>query len=240
MVNIATVNYLPVETGAGAVWPDDIVRLEDGWWPTGGVVDPENDSGLMNWQALQLGQRTEWIRHQLGGIGGIAQSALDIDAISATGQAELVSAAPGNPAPGFAGALVHTEGTGGRARQLVLSDNGRVYSRLRTDTAPTWTAWRRVWDDGDAVSGAGYEILPSGLILQFGFGTADGSWVAFPIAFPNAVLGITFGDQNGNSVANNAHHIGYRSQTAAGMYVDSFKYDGTAGPSQCSYIVIGY
>ncbi|SMH35815.1 hypothetical protein [Maritimibacter sp. HL-12] len=159
MVNVATVNNLPIETGDQAIWPDGIVMQEDGWWPTGGPVEPENDGGLQNWQALQLGQRTEWLRFQLGGLGGTANSSADIDALDATGMVEITSAATGNPAPGYAGALVHTEGTGGKARQLCVSDDGWVYSRLRTDAVPTWTEWTKITPDiapmsaGDSFTG---------------------------------------------------------------------------------------
>ncbi len=60
MVNIATINTLPeIEEWA------DIPRLENGWWPTGGAVDPANDGGIMNWQAQVLLNRTAWLKAQL-------------------------------------------------------------------------------------------------------------------------------------------------------------------------------
>ncbi|PTE19391.1 hypothetical protein C5F48_23175 [Cereibacter changlensis JA139] len=57
MVNLASIQPLP-ETEE---WKS-VPRLEDGMWPTGGVVDPEADSGLMNWQAQILAGRTRFLR----------------------------------------------------------------------------------------------------------------------------------------------------------------------------------
>ncbi|TKA93836.1 hypothetical protein FAZ78_25710, partial [Cereibacter changlensis] len=57
MVNLASIQPLP-ETED---W-QSVPRLEDGMWPTGGVVDPEADSGLMNWQAQILAGRTKYLR----------------------------------------------------------------------------------------------------------------------------------------------------------------------------------
>lgn len=57
MVDLASVQYLPEIDS----YPAKIPRLEDGWWPTGGLVDPANDSGLMNWQAQLLAQRTKFL-----------------------------------------------------------------------------------------------------------------------------------------------------------------------------------
>ena len=62
MVDLASVQYLPENDS----WPQQIPRLEDGWWPTGGAVDPANDGGLMNWQAQLLAHRTAYLyqRHR--------------------------------------------------------------------------------------------------------------------------------------------------------------------------------
>ncbi len=58
MVDLASVNYLPEVDE----YPAAIPQLEDGWWPTGGAVDPAADNGLMNWQAQLLARRTHWLR----------------------------------------------------------------------------------------------------------------------------------------------------------------------------------
>jgi hypothetical protein len=131
---------------------------------------------------------------RLGGLGGQAVSVSDLDVLTKTGLFEFPANAVGNPVPGTPGGIVHIENAGGRAQQFVASDNRNTYSRQRSDNTPTWTAWRRLWDDGQGsrqFADPGYEVLPSGLILQFGTATQGADTytrVTFPIAFPNAVL----------------------------------------------------
>ena len=61
MVDLLSVNALP-EAGE---WPATIPQLENGWYPTGGAVDPANDSGLLNWQARELATRTRFLRDRV-------------------------------------------------------------------------------------------------------------------------------------------------------------------------------
>ncbi len=88
MVNIVTINHLP----EAAEWAD-IPRLENGWWPTGGAVDPENDGGIMNWQAQVLINRTAWLKAQLAaGLDPVAliQSLRDADGPGSGLDADMV------------------------------------------------------------------------------------------------------------------------------------------------------
>lgn len=71
MVDIATLNYL-AETSQWLRIP----RLEDGFFPTGGEVAPAEDSGLMNWQAKVLADRTLWLRGQIEAM--TVRSALEV------------------------------------------------------------------------------------------------------------------------------------------------------------------
>lgn len=57
MVDIASVSFLPEQSAWSAV-----PQLEDGWYPTGGPVDPAADGGLLNWPLKVLGDRTRWLR----------------------------------------------------------------------------------------------------------------------------------------------------------------------------------
>ena len=54
MVDLLNVNALP-EAGD---WPETVPQLENGWYPTGGVVDPANDEGLLNWPNRELARRS--------------------------------------------------------------------------------------------------------------------------------------------------------------------------------------
>lgn len=59
MVDLATVQYLP-EVGGWA----DVPRLEPGWYPSGGAVNPASDDGLANWQAQVLANRTRILKEK--------------------------------------------------------------------------------------------------------------------------------------------------------------------------------
>jgi hypothetical protein len=47
-----------------------VVRLEDGWLPSGGAVDPAANSGILNWPLLQLASRTKYLKTRLDAILG--------------------------------------------------------------------------------------------------------------------------------------------------------------------------
>lgn len=76
MVDIVTVQPLP-EVGA---WPASIPRLEDGWWPTGGEVDPGNDKGIMNWQAQLLATRTGILRREVDALSMTSEVVMTVGA----------------------------------------------------------------------------------------------------------------------------------------------------------------
>lgn len=61
MVDLLNVNALP-EAGD---WPETVPQLENGWYPTGGVVDPANDEGLLNWPNRELAIRTRILRDRV-------------------------------------------------------------------------------------------------------------------------------------------------------------------------------
>lgn len=90
MVDINTMSYLP-ET---ATFHTQIPQLEDGFWPTGGVVDPANDSGIMNWQALLLGDRTAYLLAQIVALQ-TAMGNIDVSAQINAAIAALINGAPG-------------------------------------------------------------------------------------------------------------------------------------------------
>lgn len=72
MVDIAAVQYLP--DAGGDAWPG-VPRIENGWRPTGGAVNPAADEGIANWQAQELARRTARLRDRVDGLslraGGI-------------------------------------------------------------------------------------------------------------------------------------------------------------------------
>lgn len=61
MVDLANVTPLS-EAGE---WPATIPQIEDGWYPTGGPVDPAADSGIANWQSQLLARRSRILKDRL-------------------------------------------------------------------------------------------------------------------------------------------------------------------------------
>lgn len=92
----------------------------------------------------------------------------------------------------------------------------------------------------------GYEILPSGLILQWGGGTivTPSSTFFFPVSFPNAVFRISVVDYSAVfSDPSPAHIIHILSDTPSRksrFQVQAAKTDGTSGTSRFDYIAIGH
>lgn len=60
MVDVSAVTRLP-ETG---IW-EGVPRLENGWRPTGGAVNPGGDEGLLNWPAQVLAARTKILKDRV-------------------------------------------------------------------------------------------------------------------------------------------------------------------------------
>jgi hypothetical protein len=105
MVNLATLNYLPELQQYEAQIP----RLEDGWWPTGGAVNPAADSGLMNWQASLLANRTAFLKKVIDdtGLGAAAVPLVTLNSADArlTGSYRFASTDANTPAAGVAGTV---------------------------------------------------------------------------------------------------------------------------------------
>jgi hypothetical protein len=211
MVNIAALNYLPQTVQ----WEAQIPRLEDGWWPTGGAVDPATDSGLMNWQAQLLGNRTAFLKSVIDGAGiGLSAGVLvgNLDTITLTGTYRAAAGVTGAPVAGTAFTVEHRAGatTAEATQEAWALGSDRAWSRRRVGSA--WLPWREqvaVTDAlfGAVLSGSGYQRLPSGLIMQWGGGSAPANGsvtVTLPIAFPNAVLNAIV--SAGTSPAQNASY----------------------------------
>jgi len=83
----------------------------------------------------------------------------------------------------------------------------------------------------------GYQKLPTGLILQWGY--SQNGTVTFPLAFPNACCSVVGTANLANSVDTDAVDIGTVSKTSFSLGVT--KYPNTASPSGYAWwIAIGY
>lgn len=82
---------------------------------------------------------------------------------------------------------------GGSVRQIWRDYDGmEIWERyMVTDT---WSAWERTYVSGaDLAEAAGYQKLPSGLIVQWGFYSGGGAspvTITFPLPFPTACLNV--------------------------------------------------
>jgi hypothetical protein len=87
------------------------------------------------------------------------------------------------------------------------------------------------------LANSGYQKLPSGLIFQWGQGTTQssgGSPVAFPVAFPNAVLAVVVGNQYASVGASVT--FGWQAVSKAQFNV----YCSQAAANNFSWVAIGY
>jgi hypothetical protein len=194
MVNIATLNYLPELQQYEAQIP----RLEDGWWPTGGAVNPAADSGLMNWQASLLANRTAFLKKVIDdtGLGAAAVPLVTLNSAAArlTGSYRFASGDANTPAAGVAGTVEVIAASASAVNQTAFdSATTRMWTRFWNGTV--WSAWSEIWRTtgaSESLAANGWQRLPSGLIIQWGsvsygdVGTNATFNVMFPITFPTA------------------------------------------------------
>jgi hypothetical protein len=195
MVNIATLNYLPELQQYEAQIP----RLEDGWWPTGGAVNPAADSGLMNWQASLLANRTAFLKKVIddAGLGAAAVPLVTLNSAQArlTGSYRFASTDANTPASGVAGTVEVIAASASAVNQMAFdSASSRMFTRFWNGTV--WSAWSEIWRTtgvAESLATNGWQRLPSGMIMQWGSGSsvsaaAANASVTFPLAFPNQTL----------------------------------------------------
>ncbi|WP_432256077.1 gp53-like domain-containing protein [Limimaricola sp. AA108-03] len=109
-----------------------------------------------------------------------------------------------------------------------------------------WGAWQEIWHAGRAaasLASSGYQMLPSGLILQWRAGAnGHNSLLTFPIAFPNACFGVAFGDVNGPDTTANADVLSYANLTKTGFTFRPYNNNGapSSGGTDYFFIALGY
>ena len=202
MVNLATLNYLPELQQYEAQIP----RLEDGWWPTGGAVNPAADGGLMNWQASLLANRTAFLKKVIddAGLGAAAVPLVTLNSAQArlTGSYRFASGDANTPASGVAGTVEVIAASASAVNQMAFdSASSRMFTRFWNGTV--WSAWSEIWRTtgvAESLGGVnGWQRLPSGLILNWCEGNSDASGVmtlTLPQAFTSTILGGIAGEGN--------------------------------------------
>lgn len=154
------------------------------------------------------------------------------------------------PAEGFSGSLSVRRNFANKAESCVqvytLYHSPVVYRRIFRAESNVWSAWRKdvnIDDFGAKIAAGGYQQLPSGLIMQFGFGNFGGSGPesgvgnTFPIAFPSVCLSVVLS------------HIGHSPSSAGVLSCYTLTRTGFKGMSSVSsvtapvsgpYIALGY
>lgn len=110
-------------------------------------------------------------------------------------------------------------------------------SVLRINGSEIWVGENPIF----SASNPGRQVFPSGLIMQWGSETvAHNDLITFPVAFPNAAYGITFGDRNTGAVSGQADILGYHTITSSGFNVTAFDGAGAAATSTAMfYMALG-
>ncbi|MFI0396039.1 pyocin knob domain-containing protein [Paracoccus jiaweipingae] len=229
-----------------ADWVDGIYQIETTDPVVGGPPNLALGQGISNVQAQQLAQRTSYLKSAINGLGGEAGGVpgADLDALTGSGAYRIAIGDNASPASTYEGALQHVEGANGIAWQVAFMSNGRSYTRHRTDATPTWTAWALAWSEASATFSAGlsgYQIFPSGLIMQWGqLGTSGGvGQVTFPIAFPNVCRVVVVGDNANSTDLTNVHISSQGDRTNTGVKLYALKPDGSPVASVVQYVAIG-
>lgn len=143
MVELTSLEFLP-ETPQ---WEEELPRLEDGMFPTGGPVDPENDSGLMNWQAQILGNRTAYLRKRMDDAGvatGISVTVDNLNTITLGGIYYIAAGGIGAPLATSAFIAEHMPGGSAAEATQVAWAVGTQAAYWRRKTAGAWYPWERL------------------------------------------------------------------------------------------------
>lgn len=143
MVDLASLDFLP-ETPQ---WEPELPRLEDGMFPTGGPVDPENDSGIMNWQAQLLGNRTAHLKKRMDDAGvatGISITVNNLDTLTLGGLYYIAAGGIGAPIATSAFICNHMPGATALEAAQIAWAVGTQAAFWRRKTAGDWHPWERI------------------------------------------------------------------------------------------------
>ncbi len=149
----------------------------------------------------------------------------DLDAVDKSGFYNHSPAASNRPLDGYDGRVLHIATEGGEWSQLDVIGGNTIAFRDRDNGAAAPTPWRFGWfgqRPSQQVAESGYQVMPSGLILQWGRATGlDGTQVEFPLEFPNAAFSVTCTENEHDKF------IGAGNLTATGFIAKMGNADGT-------------
>ena len=192
------------------------------------------------------GANAVWNNNDLAAAGlGVGLMALvsSLDAITTSGFYNCSGSATGAPFSGVFWSVEHRAlNSTGNAIQVAISYGNRRHSRRQN--AGVWGAWVETPSMNDftasLVASAGYQKLPSGLIMQWGtasyVGTSGstGLLVTLPITFPTGILSAW-----GSDSASSANSVGAAAVSTSTIRLWA-KSSSTYTTTTINYEAIGY
>ena len=179
-----------------ATWETGIYQIETTDPVLGGAPNVATGAGMSNIPHKQLTDRTAFLKRVIddAGLGAAAVPLVTLNSAAArlTGSYRFASADANTPAAGVAGTVEVIAASASAVNQMAFdSASSRMWTRFWNGSV--WSAWSEIWRTTGVSEGliAGWQRLPSGLILQWGSvsGTASGSGAVntvtatFPLAF---------------------------------------------------------
>ncbi|MEX0319446.1 MAG: hypothetical protein AB3N21_15915 [Ruegeria sp.] len=233
-----------------ALWPDGIYQIETTDPVLGGPPNLATKDGLSNIQAQQLAQRTLFLKEAIGAMGGAAAATPNagnsLNIIVKGGMYAGRGDTEGNPVPGTEVHAMHTQGPDYASQTAITQDN-RFFWRTRENGTDIWTAWQEAVSQQSFTASAllasdGYQILPSGLIIQWRSVEVNGQeTVTLPITFPNDIFQAIVSDHITDGSVGNAHYLGTNTLTTSSVNVVSLRHsDLTASGSTVRLLAIGH
>jgi hypothetical protein len=225
-----------------ASWESGVYQIETTDPVLGGAPNVGTGAGMSNIPHLQLANRTAFLKKVIddAGLGAAAVPLVTLNAAAAriTGSYRFASTDANTPASGVEGTLEVIAASANAVNQVAMdSASTRMWTRFWNGTV--WSAWSEIWQATGAVASfgtAGWQRLPSGLILNWLTGASDALGnitVTNPRSFSTAIMGGIANEVNpagwaGNSVTAWAFDITSSSLTTSVARARNII--GTAGP----------
>jgi hypothetical protein len=179
-----------------ATWETGIYQIEATDPVNGGAPNVATGAGMSNIPHKQLADRTVFLKRVIdeAGLGAAAVPLVTLNSAAArlTGSYRFASGDANTPASGVAG-TVEVIAASASAVNQTARDSASTRTWTRFWNGSVWSAWSEIWRTTGVSEGliAGWQRLPSGLILQWGSvsGTASGSGATntvtatFPLTF---------------------------------------------------------
>jgi hypothetical protein len=210
-----------------AVFESGIYQIETTDPVLGGVPNVGTGAGMSNIPHLQLANRTAFLKKVIDdtGLGAAAVPLVTLNSAAAriTGSYRFASGDANTPASGVAGTLEVIAASASAVNQTAFDiASTRMWTRFWNGTV--WSAWSEIWRTtgvAESLTSAGWQRLPSGLIMQWGVGaniTSGFQNITLPITFPNTPLSaVVSGLVNEGSTSNST--ISYVSLTTTTLRV---------------------